>query len=1333
MPSLNRCTTTGEDFSSAWNQYSNAYYFNGIFDDLKVMLGTSQPGELPLMREVSAVKRARSLKDPSTVKSSSYENATAPSNFNRKIPSKGRVSRNSEAAKGGSGRGGHYHVVGRNSNNSLARRLGRRSISCASKVSSSQRQDDDRHVGWDLGVRDGALGSETRQQQNILSEADRKTTPNSGEDFSRNVIKDCKVDSRLLQNWATNLKAEEEAFHMHDKDEIQNDDGRGRPEVSQGIRGVPSCEMDQSFEFRNQIASKRSPSTNRRPSALRRETNAKQNPQILSPLTLNSHDDSFYSGCQQLSFFSLEGPSHDEQEKWKQEVKVHPSTSRSASPFGREQTSQAGLTNRLEKSKWAVPQDLISSSSHTSQRTLSQVSIPGAWDASLDDELDVSELPQHGYVVPCNLLKGKSRCECAELSMEPSMKKAEEKHTYTFTGGEDRGIDQVSTDLSKPMHGGELTTALVQEVAAMTGNGKETSPSDGLRGRNDGVASRELTSDNHAAEDVLRKSMRSSLTGNIEDDSNPNGRELAVFVERPRSLCQKYRPKTFEELVGQGLVTHALANAIARGKVAPVYLFQGSRGTGKTSAARIFAAALNCISSEDMKPCNLCRECISITSGKSQAVQEVDATSHIGIEHVKTLIERSFTLATTSQYKVSIIDECHLLTSEAWASLLKLLDEPPRNVVVILSTADSGKLPRSAVSRCQKFMFSKIKHADIVNRLQKIAILEKMDVEPGALDLIASKSEGSLRDAETMLDQLSLLGQRITLGTIHELVGSVSDDKLLSLLDLALSANTVSTVRRARELIESGIDPLDLMSQLATLITDILAGSYEIMTREQDKCFFSRHALSEAEMERLRTALKILSESEKQLREASKDRTTWLTAALLRFGPEQPRSMLVPSTSSSDAPSPISRSSRATRKVNEFRSAPRTLKREVRRKTVQKRMSSSFENKIHGSTTRGASRCSKPGYDTRVHPTDLSSRDASRELSSEYSLGQTTVSNDRDKLHARLRSPGNLRSIWLKVLETSGSLSLRQLLQYHGRLLAMSLSAVDAVVHLEFSKPVYKYRAERYRKSITNIFKKVLGLSVKINITLASFPHSTGSNRPRMWVPDLSNQHHVQAISQQFNHYIRSESDDATSDGSNLEVGSLRHWKSQGGGSLNSKFNQSTLPYSFPEIPMVSIKPPVASRRQHRMSSSSQSKFGKEMFMQEAQRLETAWIEEERMPSSFQFYQNPSPQKLRISQDSRGHSLHPSQSVTNHFRSGLNMTTEGLHAQKYVHGFKDAATSESSSIEQENLRMESKMRYGGLLCWKAPKETQEKAIRQRRRRKQHGILIRLVPCAKSGR
>ncbi|CAH8392689.1 unnamed protein product [Eruca vesicaria subsp. sativa] len=347
-----------------------------------------------------------------------------------------------------------------------------------------------------------------------------------------------------------------------------------------------------------------------------------------------------------------------------------------------------------------------------------------------------------------------------------------------------------------------------------------------------------------------------------------------------RSLSQKFRPKSFDELVGQEVVVKCLLSTILRGRITSVYLFHGPRGTGKTSTSKIFATALNCLShAAHSRPCGSCSECS--LGRRSMDVKEMDSAKLNRPSYLRSFIKSASLPPVSSRFKVFIIDECQLLSQETWGSLLNSLDSFSQHSVFILVTSELEKLPRNVLSRSQKYHFSKVCDEDISIKLGKICMEEGIDFDQGAVDFIASKSDGSLRDAEIMLDQLSLLGKRITTSLAYKLIGVVSDDELLDLLDLALSSDTSNTVIRARELMRSKIDPMQLISQLANVIMDIIAGKSQENSSATRLRFLTRHT-SEEEMQKLSNALKILSDAEKHLR-ASKNQTTWLTVALLQL------------------------------------------------------------------------------------------------------------------------------------------------------------------------------------------------------------------------------------------------------------------------------------------------------------------------------------------------------------------------------------------------------------------------------------------------------------------
>lgn len=251
-------------------------------------------------------------------------------------------------------------------------------------------------------------------------------------------------------------------------------------------------------------------------------------------------------------------------------------------------------------------------------------------------------------------------------------------------------------------------------------------------------------------------------------DCKNNSKGNTSYLGTPRSISQKFVPKSFKELVGQNVIVKSLLSAISNGMISSLYLFHGQRGIGKTSAARIFAAALNCLSSEIDKPCGLCKECVSFFSGRNRDVKELDSMAINSITRLRSLIIDAEIPPIYSRFKVYIIDECHLLRGETWAAILN--KELSRYVVFIMVCPDLDKLPSGVVSKCQSYHFQAVKVADVANRLRVICEQEGVDYDQDALNLIATKSNGSIRDAEMMLDQLSLLSKKITMPLVYEVV-----------------------------------------------------------------------------------------------------------------------------------------------------------------------------------------------------------------------------------------------------------------------------------------------------------------------------------------------------------------------------------------------------------------------------------------------------------------------------------------------------------------------------------------------------------------------------------
>ncbi|MFS8901791.1 DNA polymerase III subunit gamma/tau [Synechococcus sp. H60.2] len=287
-------------------------------------------------------------------------------------------------------------------------------------------------------------------------------------------------------------------------------------------------------------------------------------------------------------------------------------------------------------------------------------------------------------------------------------------------------------------------------------------------------------------------------------------------------LHLKYRPQRFADVVGQGAVVQTLANAIRQNRVAPAYLFCGPRGTGKTSSARILAKSLNCEQGPTPDPCQVCSQCRAITAGSSLDVIEIDAASNTGVDNIRELIERAQFAPVNSRYKVYVIDECHMLSNAAFNALLKTLEEPPPRVVFVLATTDPQRVLPTVVSRCQRFDFRRIPLEDMVTHLGQIAAQEGIPITAEALQLVAQLAQGGLRDAERLLDQLSLLEGSITPEAVWDLVGGIPERQLLELTDALLAQDVQAVLAQTRQLLERGKEPLVVLQNLVAFYRDLL-------------------------------------------------------------------------------------------------------------------------------------------------------------------------------------------------------------------------------------------------------------------------------------------------------------------------------------------------------------------------------------------------------------------------------------------------------------------------------------------------------------------------------
>ena len=316
-----------------------------------------------------------------------------------------------------------------------------------------------------------------------------------------------------------------------------------------------------------------------------------------------------------------------------------------------------------------------------------------------------------------------------------------------------------------------------------------------------------------------------------------------------RVFARKYRPQTFEEVVGQEHITRTLQNAITSGRVAQAYLFVGPRGIGKTSTARILAKALNCVKGPTATPCCKCDPCLEIAEGRSLDVLEIDGASNNGVENIRELRDNAAYSPARGPYKIYLIDEVHMLTPGAFNALLKTLEEPPEHVKFIFATTEGQKVPATITSRCQRFDLRRISTDAIRKHLLLIADKEKILLEEAAAELIARGAEGGLRDAESMLDQcVAFCGDKVTSRDVMTVFGFTSREAVAALLERILDRDAAGGLKIVAEQSDSGKDLSRLLGDLIGQVRDLLiAGVLEQASAPRDKLLVLLDHLAETE------------------------------------------------------------------------------------------------------------------------------------------------------------------------------------------------------------------------------------------------------------------------------------------------------------------------------------------------------------------------------------------------------------------------------------------------------------------------------------------------------
>src|SRR6186713_777618 len=286
----------------------------------------------------------------------------------------------------------------------------------------------------------------------------------------------------------------------------------------------------------------------------------------------------------------------------------------------------------------------------------------------------------------------------------------------------------------------------------------------------------------------------------VGHDEPPRDSEYVVVARR-------YRPQDFSQLIGQDQVSQALANAITTNRVGHAYLFTGARGVGKTSTARIFAKALNCVNGPTTAPCGQCDICQGIASGGDVDVIEIDGASNRGIDEIRQLRSNVNVRPSRARFKIYIIDEVHMLTNQAFNALLKTLEEPPEHVKFIFCTTEADKIPITVLSRCQRFDFSPIELKSIVERLRLICQTEGVDAEDEALQIIARRAAGSMRDSQSLLEQLLSFGsQKITAADVHAMLGTAQGGRLKAMAEKLIARDSAAALAELDQGVNEGVD-----------------------------------------------------------------------------------------------------------------------------------------------------------------------------------------------------------------------------------------------------------------------------------------------------------------------------------------------------------------------------------------------------------------------------------------------------------------------------------------------------------------------------------------------
>ena len=487
-------------------------------------------------------------------------------------------------------------------------------------------------------------------------------------------------------------------------------------------------------------------------------------------------------------------------------------------------------------------------------------------------------------------------------------------------------------------------------------------------------------------------------------------------------VARRYRPQTFVDLVGQGHISQALSNAILQNRVGHAYLFTGARGVGKTSSARIFAKCLNCDEGLSITPCNECDICQTVSIGEDMDVLEIDGASNRGIDEIRLLRSNANVRPSRSRYKIYIIDEVHMLTREAFNALLKTLEEPPEHVKFIFCTTDPQKIPVTVLSRCQRFDFSPVQTAEILQRLQDICANEQIEAEQSALALLARRAGGSMRDSQSLLEQLfSFCDKKLTVDDVNQLLGTADMGRISDLASAMAAGKSGDCLVQISDAIQAGVEVGQLAEQTLGYFRDMMAihvgSSSDILLNcvESDVEGLKQQA-NELGLETILSIVQILDQTVIRMQTSLHTRTL-LEVAVVRICNLEDLDLLA------DLASQLGQSKTGTVSPGTT-TTPNTKKNEIV-KTVDPQ---------NVPPAQKAAKANQPESTQTTHrataPSTASSPVALEEVRNSSSSNADTTKNPDSNSPTTQLNPDNIEQVWQMTIESCGDMTSDMASQY---------------------------------------------------------------------------------------------------------------------------------------------------------------------------------------------------------------------------------------------------------------------------------------------------------------